>query len=233
MDDFASYFGGQGNGYGMGNGGGYGVGPSYMGGGYGMGNMGGYGVQPSYQGMPSQTMPQQQGQQPNRQFPTSSLMTAIPSVLSGFGMIGNQSGNNNINALGKNSSQLAGALSNTNNPLYQQMYGQNRQQNMQNLAQGIGAIQGENRMQSAMGRTPLFARGREGEDAFRTMAQGYQNADLQAANQTRGQIGQALQGSAMAGNQALGQRYANAGQNNSQLNSFNSIAQLLKGFGGV
>lgn len=225
-DDFQSaynggYFNPQMGGMG-GNGPGFG---SYFnngsGPGYGMG------------GLPNQTQNQMPQQQQQGGHTLSSLMTAIPSVLQGFGAIGNNSGNNTLNTLGNNQANLSNAMTNTSNPLYQQMYGQEKAQNMSNLTGALNMMQGQNRMQSAMGRTPLFAVGRGGEQNFRQLMQGYQNQDLTAQNQTRAALAQAMQGnsqSAMLGNQ---QHAANAGQNNSMLNSFNSIGQLMKSFGGM
>lgn len=199
-----------------------------------MGNGGGYGMNTPVTpyGYGSYMNPQGQ-QQGNTQNMGSSLMTAIPSILQGFGAMGNNGGNNTLNTLGGNSANLSNALTNTNNPLYQQIYGQERQQNMSNLAGGLNMMQGQNRLQSAMGRVPLFAQGRGGEEAFRGLMNGYQNADLQAQQQARSSIGQALQGTTQGGYLGAQQQRANSMQNNGMLNSFNSIGQLLKSFGGM
>lgn len=204
---------------------------SWVNGGYGgsQGYGGGPGLSYGQQGQ-QQPQPQQQQRQGGGGMNASSLMTSIPSILSGFGLIGNQSGNNNINALGNNSANIANAMNNTNNPLYQQMYGQQKEQNMNNLASATSMMQGQNRMQSAMGRTPLFAQGRGGEEIFRNLMQGYQNNDATAQQQVHNQLAQNLQGSNQALMASQAQNNANKTQNNSQLNSFNSIAQLLKGF---
>lgn len=218
-DDMMSAYGGyQGNG-GYGGNNGYGsMIPSGMNQSFGM------------QGMPNQQQNQQYPQSQNNGSSASSLMTAIPSILQGFGMIGNQSGQNNINQLGNNSANISNAMNNTNNPLYQQLYGQQKEQNMNNLASATSMMQGQNRMQSAMGRTPLFSQGRGGEEIFRNLMQGYQNNDATSQQQVHNTLAQNLQGSNQALMAAQAQNNSNKMQNNSQLNSFNSIAQLLKGF---
>lgn len=202
------------NGYG-GNNGGYGFGNQQSQYGYGMG------------GIPDQGQNQQPQQNGNH---FQSLLTGIPAIMQGFGMMGNQGGNNTLNTLGKNSANISDALTNANNPLYTQLYGQEKQQNLQNLAAATSQMQGENRMQSAMGRTPLFAQGRGGEMAFRNLMGGYQNADLNAQNQTRASLMQALQGTNQGAYLGAQQHNANAMQNNGMLNSFSSIGQLLKSF---
>jgi len=180
------------------------------------------------QGMPNQQ--QNQMPQQNHGNSASSLMQAIPSILQGFGMIGNQSGQNNINALGNNSANIANAMNNPNNPLYQQLYGQQKQQNMNNLANATSMIQGQNRMQSAMGRTPLFAQGRGGEEVFRNLMNGYQNNDATAQQQVHNTLAQNLQGSNQALMASQVQNNSNVNQNRNNLNSYGSIADLLKVF---
>lgn len=217
-DDLMSAYGGY-----QGNGG--------YGGNNGYGSMVPYGMNQGYgmQGMPNQQQ-NQMPQQGNSGSSASSLMSAIPSILQGFGMIGNQSGQNNINQLGNNSANISNAMNNPNNPLYQQLYGQQKEQNMNNLASATSMMQGQNRMQSAMGRTPLFAQGRGGEEIFRNLMNGYQNNDVTAQQQVHNTLAQNLQGSNQALAAAQVQGNSNKMQNNSQLNSFNSIGQLLKGF---
>ncbi len=119
--------------------------------------------------------------------------------------------------------QISGALTDTNNPLYQQLYGQYQQQNHNNLASVIAEAQGQNRMATGMGRTPLFDPSRGGETIFRSLMQGYQDSGAQSDQQTR----QALLGA--------------AGVTESGLKGYNSItpygrdvnSQKLAGYKGV
>jgi len=85
------------------------------------------------------------------------------------------------------------AMVNTDNPMYQQIYSQQRQQGQQNLAEQIAEMSRQNRKLSALGRTPLFDQGRGGEQLFRGITQGYQDIQNNAANDTRGILGNAAQ----------------------------------------
>lgn len=80
----------------------------------------------------------------------------------------------------------ANAAVDTNNPLYQQVYGQQKQQGQQNLAEQIGQLSNQNRKLSSMGRVPLFDPERGGEQLFRGLTSGYQDIQNNAANQSRG-----------------------------------------------
>lgn len=143
---------------------------------------------PSYgQPQPQQypQMPQQQGA--NNQNIASSLLQFIPSMMAGFKGQNIAPQQQSVGQLG----QITNAMTNTTNPLYQQLYGQNRQAMMQDLGQSTAALEGRNRSLSAMGRTPLFSPERGGEMAFRNATQGYTNAGEQAANQTMAQLGNA------------------------------------------
>lgn len=126
-----------------------------------------------------------------------SLLTQIP------GMVSNFQGSSSPylkqqKELTDRQNQISSALTDTNNPLYQQLYGQYKQQNQNNLAQVIAEAQGQNRMNSNMGRTPLFNQERGSENIFRTLAQNYQNQGVQADTQTRNALGQALSGASGA-----------------------------------
>lgn len=161
-----------------------------------------------------------------------SLIGAIPSLISDF------SGNTTA-PYQKQQQQLAGqnqqisqALAQgPNNPLYQQIYGQYKQQNANNMASQIAEAQGQNRMNANMGRTPLFSNERGSENIFRTLMQQQQGASVQADQQTR----QALQGAAGTGLQGLvgynsitpSTIAANKGQNQ----GYQSISDMLRGLG--
>lgn len=108
----------------------------------------------------------------------------------------------------KNQSNISGqqqnvaqAIYNPSNPLYQQLYGQQRQNIQQQGAAAIAQAGNQNRLLSSMGRTPLFSPERNGEEAFRQGVMNQQGADVEAQNQTRnilggaeGALGQAMTG---------------------------------------
>lgn len=168
-----------------------------------------------------QYQPQQQGNF------LSALTQSVPAIMSGFGAMGKNSAYNNMNQLGNQANSISSAMGDLNNPLYQKLYGQYKQQDINNLVAGTNALSGQNRMLSSMGRVPLFARGREGEQNFRQLMGGYQNSDLMATNQARDALMQNLN----ATNSAYGMQRNLAEQQNSKnaqgLGAFGSIASLL------
>lgn len=134
----------------------------------------------------------------------SMLLQNLPSIL------GNFSGSadpyrQQQERLAAQQEKYAAASANPNDPMYQQLYGQFQQQNHSNLAQVIAEAQGQNRLNSKMGRTPLFSNERGGETTFRALAKGYQDSGAQSDTQTRS----ALQSAAGIGQQAA-QQYATA-----------------------
>lgn len=158
-----------------------------------------------------------------------SLISAIPSLISNF--------SGSANPYAKQQQQLAGnQLQASNaltqgpgNPLYNNIYGQYKQQNANNMASQIAEAQGQNRMNANMGRTPLFSQERGSENIFRTMMQQQQGAGVQADQQTRQALGQAgatgLPG--IAGYNAM---IPQTNMANAQgLQGYNSIYNLLRG----
>jgi len=102
---------------------------------------------------------------------------------------------------------IAAAYGNMDNPMYQKIYGQQKQAGQQNIAEVIAEMQRQNRKSSAMGRTPLFSQERGGEQQFRGLVQGYQDAQNNAMGQTNDILGnmytqQAQLGTANAANAA-------------------------------
>ncbi len=93
------------------------------------------------------------------------------------------------------------AMVNPNNPLYQQMYGQYQQQGKTQLGENISQMEGQNRMLSGMGRTPLFSPGREGEAAFRAQAALGPQIGVQAGQQTQAALANAANGLYYSGGQ--------------------------------
>lgn len=203
--------------------GGYGLGTQYQSGAGGpMGSPYGNGYTPNYgnQGGYGQQGGFNYGQQPQGQqgssHALSGLANLIPAISASFAGSGaNQDVKN-----------LSNAQYNTNNPLYQQIYGQQKQQGQQNLAQEISQLQGMNRSQSAMGRTPLFSTDRGSGQIFRNLTQGYQDVQNNAANQSHQIINQSLGGA----QQALRNQQQQSSQ---QLGGYNSIANALKGMFGL
>jgi hypothetical protein len=98
---------------------------------------------------------------------------------------------NNMDSYNQNSKNLAGAMTDTSSPEYQNLYGQFKQQGQDNLAESIAEMERQNRKASAMGRTPLFSPERGGETIFRGLTKGYQDTQNTASNQAFGQINNA------------------------------------------
>lgn len=144
-----------------------------------------------------------------------SLITAVPGLISDW--TGSTS-----DPYKKKKEQITSALGDTTNPLYQQLYGQYRQQGAQNLGAGLAEVQRQNRLSNRMGRTPLLSSDRGGEQMFRQLMQGYQGLGTQADQQTR----QNLQG--QLGNYTS-MTPTTAKANSQKLDFFQGIQDLLKG----
>lgn len=127
-----------------------------------------------------------------------------------------------------NNTQIAGALADPTSPMYQQVYGQYKQQNQNNLAQVIAEAQGQNRMNANMGRTPLFNANTGNGDIFRNLTQGYQNAGVESDQQTRSALQGALQGGAAALGGYNSISPSGAAANAQKLSGFDTLANLLK-----
>lgn len=158
-----------------------------------------------------------------------SLIGAIPTLMHNFSGSESAPYRKQQEQIAQRQNQLSQAMTDTNNPLYQQIYGQYKQQNQNNLAQVIAEAQGQNRMNAGMGRLPLFNQERGSENIFRNLMQGYQNQGTQADQQTRQALGQA-----MYGNQAAQGQYNTIspyGQaaNAQQLSGYNLISNMLGG----
>lgn len=159
-----------------------------------------------------------------------SLLTAIPSLMQDFGGGTSAPYLKQQKQLADQQAQISQALTQgPSNPLYQQMYGQYKQQGQNQLGQGIAELQAQNRLNTNMGRTPLFNQERGGEQMFRNLMQGYQSVGTQADQQTRGNLMNASQ----ATNAGLG-AYGNTSRfaqnaNSEQLTGYNTIYNLLNG----
>lgn len=88
-----------------------------------------------------------------------------------------------------NLNNYADAITNQDNPLYQQIYGQEKQSGQQDLARTIAELSNQNRKLSQLGRTPLFSNERGGEQQFRALTQGYQDVQDKARERARSIIG--------------------------------------------
>lgn len=110
----------------------------------------------------------------------SFLLQSYPAVKYGMQGIDTRPQRNLAGKLG----EIGAAQTDIDNPMYQRIFGQQRQQNQQNLAESIAELTRQNRKLSALGRTPLFDQGRSGEMIFRNLTRGYQDAQDQAADQT-------------------------------------------------
>lgn len=163
------------------------------------------------------------------------LLTALPGILSSFKGVNTK----NQSDISGQQAQVANAIYNPSNPLYQQLYGQQRQNIQQTGAAQIAQASNQNRMLSSMGRTPLFSPERNGQEAFRQSVMNQQGADVAAQNQTRGILSSAMGGlnTALVGanerNSALyGPSRVAQGSNNQTPIGFNSIGQFLNGTSG-
>lgn len=83
----------------------------------------------------------------------------------------------------------ADAITNSDNPLYQKIYGQEKQSGQDDLARTIFELSNQNRKLSQLGRTPLFSPERGGEQQFRALTQGYSDVQDNARARARSIIG--------------------------------------------
>jgi len=120
----------------------------------------------------------------------TSLAESIPSLMYNFKGINTKNGAGILDKL----NQVNNARMDINDPMYQQIYGQQKQQGQQNLAESIQEMVNQNRRLSALGRTPLFSQERGGETLFRGLNKGYLDVQNQAAGNTQNILGSAAQG---------------------------------------
>lgn len=166
-----------------------------------------------------------------------SLLQFIPSFLSLMKGMNNNGQKNTAAQL----ANVNNAITNPSNPLYQQMYGQYRQMGQQQLGENISQMEGQNRMLSGMGRTPLFAPERQGETAFRAQALSGPQIGIAAQEQTQGALMNALKGLTAAGakggvnEQTMLSQYgprAQTGAANQTLLGLGSLGGMLHSQGG-
>lgn len=156
-----------------------------------------------------------------------SLLQFIPSFLSLMHGLNNSGQKRTADQL----AQVNNAIVNPNNPLYQQMYGQYRQQGQQQLGESISQMEGQNRMLAGMGRVPLFSPERQGETAFRTQAMSGPQIGIQAGQQTQEALKNALQGLYGAGRQGGVNSTLLASQYSPQRLGYGASGQMPVGLG--
>lgn len=159
-----------------------------------------------------------------------SLLEALPTLLGTVPAVKSQMRGVNLGPqkqIADQMTQLAQAQTNTNNPLFQSLYGQNKQAGQQNLAETIAQLQSQNRMALSNGQAPLLNQERGGESIFRNLMQGQQTVGNQALENTFGQLRNAQNSLGGAyntqGNLAQGQ-YQN---NQRQVAGYNTIADAV------
>lgn len=89
-----------------------------------------------------------------------------------------------MNQMAGQQARLAAAQTDMNNPLFQSIYGQERQAGQDNLAETIAEISRQNRRLTSMGRQPLLDQERGGESVFRNLMKGQQDVGNQARQNT-------------------------------------------------
>lgn len=158
-----------------------------------------------------------------------SLLVGIPSLMADFNGSTTSPYQGQQQALAEQQARYAQAAGNPDNPLYKKTYDRYQNQNRMNLADVIAEAQGQNRLASSMGRTPLFNQERGGENLFRTMVQQYQGMGAQSDQQTQA----ALRGAGQLNNAAQAAYGAitptTAAANKQQLYGYGGIADLLRG----
>lgn len=157
-----------------------------------------------------------------------SLLTAVPGLISDFNKSTSDPYQKQQEDVANRMSQISAAQTDTSNPLYKQLYGQYADQNRQNMASVIAEAQGQNRMNTNMGRTPLFDPSRGGETMFRSLMQQQQGAGLQADQQTRQALQGALNGANSTGNYYNQISPMTARGNSQQLAGYQGISDLLR-----
>lgn len=132
-----------------------------------------------------------------------------------------------VQALSGELTNLSNAYSDTSNPLYKKIYGEELQSNQQNLAQAINEAMNQNRKAAALGRVPLFSPERAGETAFRTLAAGYANSQDAARQRAREIIGATMQAKQGAMNAAATTAQAQQANKVDRLLGVNTVSKAL------
>lgn len=159
----------------------------------------------------------------------SSLLQAVPAINALFSGSTSAPYLKQQQAQAQHQAQLTDALTNTQNPIYANLFNQYNQQANQDMAHVLSEAQGQNRAASALGRTPLFSQERGGEQLFRALMQGREQASNSAADQARTNIKASLGGAGQA--QSAYNSLSQFGQNKNAagLAGYSAIGDLLNG----
>lgn len=152
--------------------------------------------------------------QQSQMTPLQSLATAIPAYQ--FAQ--------NAGKYLQPAQNTANAMVDINSPQYQQLYQQNRQQGQNNLAQQLMELSAQNRKLATLGRVPLFSPERGGEQLFRQLMLGGQQADINAANQTQDILGRSFNAQTALAPQQMA---VGAGKSSTKGNVLGVIAKLF------
>lgn len=153
----------------------------------------------------------------------SSLVRGIPSVAYSFQ--GRDLGP--MHDIASQMGNLSNAMYDQNNPVFQQIYGQEKGAAQQDLAAVIAEAVRQNRKQATLGRTPLFDPERGGETQFRALTQGYADVQEKARNRARDIIGVAQQGLGRAYDAQNSLSQAKLQNKAMKSSGFNTIAGIL------
>lgn len=115
----------------------------------------------------------------------TALIQAIPAMQAGFKGKNTKSQKRTLGQM----QQLADAQINMDNPLYQRLYGQNRDAMQADMAATVAEIGRQNRKLMSMGRNPLLSSERGGEQVFRNLMLGSQDVGERARMNTLNQLG--------------------------------------------
>lgn len=146
--------------------------------------------------------------------PIQSLATAMPAY--GY--------TKKLNKYLQPAEEALAAMGDTSSDLYQNIYGQQKQQGQDNLAYQIAELGRQNRKLSALGRTPLFDEERGGETMFRGLTQGYQDIQNKAGDQTQDALARLYQGRMQTG---LQKAQYGAQKASTKGNIYGSLAKLF------
>lgn len=159
----------------------------------------------------------------------ASLLQAIPAIVTGF----QGKDTKKIKKTSGEMENLARAQYDTNSPLYQQIYEQQKGAGQQDLASTIAELSRQNRKLQTMGRTPLLDQERGGESIFRNLILGQEDVGNRARENTfeRLRAGQnSMSGVYNTQNNIADQDYDN---NLKKVGAYYSIGDALKGLFGL
>lgn len=131
------------------------------------------------------------------------------------------------------------AMQDPNSAQFQGTYNAQKQLGQSNLAESIAEMVRQNRKQTKLGRTPLFAPERGGETLFRGVNQGYQDIQNKALGQTYDVLGNTAKMQQLQAQQMSATAASKAGQKSNIYGALahpgaaSSITGMLKGLFGL